>query len=225
MKFLLIEDESSLAEEIVNFICAENYLVETASTYNAAYQKIHLYEYDLAIIDITLPGGTGWSLVEHLRLRSPETGIIIITAKNSVSDKIQGLQLGADDYLTKPFHLAELNARIQSILRRRKFSGDNKIVAGPIRIVIEKREVYLHDVLIPLTRKEYDLLLYCITNQERVLSKESIAEHIWGDHADAFDSLDFVYSQIKNLRKKLLAAGGPDCIKAVYGIGYKFSLV
>jgi DNA-binding response OmpR family regulator len=172
---------------------------------------------------LTLPGGNGLDLIQKLKELSVNTGIIIISAKNSISDKINGLNLGADDYLTKPFHLAELNARIKSVLRRRQNDGDNKIIFEEIMIIPDKREVYINKSELILTRKEYDLLFFLISNKSRVITKESIAEHIWGDNADSFDNLDFVYSQIKNLRKKMTEAGCNDYIKSIYGIGYKIT--
>ena len=223
MKLLLVEDEKMLANEISTFISREGFVCEAVYDYNSALQKINLYEYDCIIVDITLPGGSGLELIKQLKELSKKTGIIIISAKNSLSDKLTGLNLGADDYLTKPFHLAELNARIQSVLRRRKFDGDNKIRFEEISIIPDKREVRINNILLDLTRKEYDLLLYLISNEGKVLTKEAIAEHIWGDNADSFDRLDFVYSQIKNLRKKLIEAGSNDYLKSIYGIGYKFT--
>ena len=223
MKLLLVEDQKTLANEITTFITREGFVCEAAYDYNSALQKLYLHKYDCAIVDITLPGGSGLELIEQLKKISKETGIIIISAKNSLSDKLTGLNLGADDYLTKPFHLAELNARIQSVLRRRKFAGDSKIIFEEIVIITDKREVIINNVLLDLTRKEYDLLLYFISNEGKVLTKEAIAEHIWGDVADSFDSLDFVYSQIKNLRKKMIDTGCKDYLKSVYGVGYKFT--
>jgi len=223
MKLLLVEDEKHLATEISSYISKEGFVCESVYDFNSASQKINLYEYDCAIIDITLPGGNGLELIELLKKISKKTGIIIISAKNSLSDKLTGLNLGADDYLTKPFHLAELNARIQSVLRRRKFDGENEIHFGEIFIKPDKREVIINSKILDLTRKEYDLLLYFISNEDKVLTKESIAEHIWGDNADSFDSLDFIYSQIKNLRRKLIEAGCNDYLKSIYGIGYKFT--
>ena len=223
MKLLLIEDEIDLAEEIEKFVKQKGFLCEAAYTFDDAWQKINLYEYDCVIADITLPGGSGLDLVQKLKSLSQNTGIIIISARDSLSDKITGLNLGADDYLTKPFHLAELNARIQSVLRRRQFSGEMAIQYNEIKIVLESRTVLVAETEAVLTRKEFDLLVYLISNRDRVLTKEAIAEHIWGDKADSFDSLDFVYSQIKNVRRKLLDAGSKDYIKSVYGIGYKFT--
>lgn len=223
MKLLLVEDEKHLAAEISSFISKEDFVWEAVYDYNSALQKINLYEYDCAIIDITLPGGSGLELIKLLKKISKKTGIIIISAKNSLSDKLTGLNLGADDYLTKPFHLAELNARIQSVLRRRRFDGENEIHFGEIIINLDKREASINNKILNLTRKEYDLLLYFISNEGKVLTKESIAEHIWGDNADSFDSLDFIYSQIKNLRKKMIEAGCNDYLKSIYGVGYKFT--
>jgi len=223
MKLLLVEDEKNLANEITKFITKEGFVCEMVYDYHSALQKLNIYEYDCVIVDITLPGGSGLGLIEHLKNISNKTGIIIISAKNSLSDKLTGLNLGADDYLTKPFHLAELNARIQSVLRRRKFDGENEIHFGEIFIKPDKREVIINSKILDLTRKEYDLLLYFINNEDKVLTKESIAEHIWGDNADSFDSLDFIYSQIKNLRRKLIEAGCNDYLKSIYGIGYKFT--
>lgn len=223
MKILLIEDEQELASDIKSFIIEEGYICETAYSFEEGLLRINLHEYDCAIIDITLPGGSGFKIIEQLKQLSGNTGIIIISAKNSLSDKLTGLELGADDYITKPFHLAELNARIKSVLRRRQFDGEKQIVLGELVVIPERREVLIDNNSLNLTRKEFDLLIYLVNNKERVVTKESIAEHIWGDHADSFGSLDFVYSQIKNLRKKMIDGGSKDYIKTVYGIGYKFS--
>jgi DNA-binding response OmpR family regulator len=224
MKILLIEDEKELASDIKALINGEGYVCETAFSFKEGLAKINLYEYDCAIVDITLPGGSGLKIIEELKQLSGKTGIIIISAKNSLTDKLTGLDLGADDYLTKPFHLAELNARIKSVLRRRQFNGENQIQVEGLAIIPDRREVRVNGGNLDLTRKEFDLLLYLVNNRERVITKESIAEHIWGDQADTFGSLDFVYSQIKNLRKKMVEAGSGDYIKTIYGIGYKFTV-
>lgn len=225
MKLLLIEDEYELSGDIFEYLKNEGFVCESALNYKEAYLKIELYEYDCIIVDITLPDGSGLDLIKYIKSLAKNTGILIISAKNSVVDKIKGLELGADDYLTKPFHLAEMNARVKSILRRRKYDGHDRIIINNLLIIPEKREVSINNRLIDLTKKEYDLLLYFINNKNKVLTKESIAEHIWGDQADSFDSLDFVYSQIKNLRKKIIENSGKDCIKSIYGIGYKFEAV
>lgn len=223
MKILLIEDEKELASEIQSFLTGDNAVCETAYSFGEGLEKVNLHEYDCAVIDITLPGGSGLNIVEELKRISPGTGVVIISAKDSLSDKLTGLDLGADDYLTKPFHLAELNARIKSVLRRRQFKGEKQININEIIIIPDKREVHINENRPDLTRKEYDLLLYLVNNKERVVTKESIAEHIWGDQADSFGNLDFVYSQIKNLRKKMIESGSGDYIKTVYGVGYKFT--
>jgi DNA-binding response OmpR family regulator len=223
MKILIIEDEKELADEIVKYVKNENYIYECSYDFSSGLQQIIDHEYDCIIVDLTLPGGNGLDLIKKLKELSARTGIIVISAKNSISDKIRGLNLGADDYITKPFHLAELNARIKSVLRRRQYDGDNKIIFEEITIIPDKREVYINQSILTLTRKEYDLLLFIISNKNRVITKESIAEHIWGDNADSFDNLDFVYSQIKNLRKKMTDLGCNDYIKSVYGIGYKIT--
>jgi len=224
VKILLIEDEKDLAKSIVEFIGKENYLIDKAHKYSDADEKISLNEYDCALVDLMLPDGSGLDLVKKLKKIQPKCGIIIITAKNTIDDKLTGLDLGADDYLTKPFHLAELNARIKSVLRRRLFDGSSEIIINEIVVDAEKREVKVNNKIVELTRREYDILLFFISNKERVLTKESIVEHVWGDDANAFDNFDFVYTHIKNLRKKLIEQGANDYIKSIYGIGYKLSL-
>lgn len=223
MKILLIEDETILADSIITFLKKEGFLCEWAKSFKAADEKIDIYEYECALVDITLPDGNGLDAVKALKIVKPKTGIIIISAKNSLDDKITGLELGADDYITKPFHLAELNARIKSLIRRRSFEGNKVIHANTLSIHPESQEVFVENTLIQLTKKEYTLLLFFIANKNRVLTKESIAEHLWGDDADNADSFDFIYSHIKNLRKKILEAGGEDTIHSVYGMGYKFT--
>jgi len=224
MIILLIEDETELAKSIEEFIEKGNYRVDTANNYSDASEKIILRTYDCALVDLMLPDGSGLDLVKKLKKIQPKCGIIIITAKNTLDDKLTGLDLGADDYLTKPFHLAELNARLKSVIRRRNFDGSSEIILNEIVIDTEKREVILHNHLLELTRREFDILLFFASNKERVLTKESIVEHVWGDDANTFDNFDFVYTHIKNLRKKLIDHGAKDYIYSVYGIGYKLSL-
>ncbi|MDF1613291.1 response regulator transcription factor [Stygiobacter electus] len=224
MKILLIENEKDLAKSIVDFIGKEDFIVEAVNDYSTAEEKINLYEYDCTLVDLMLPDGSGLDIVKKLKKLQPKCGIIIITAKNTIDDKLTGLDLGADDYLTKPFHLAELNARIKSILRRRFYDGSSEIIINEIVIDTEKHEVKVNNKIVELTRREYDILLFFISNKEKVLTKESIVEHIWGDDANAFDNFDFVYTHIKNLRKKLIEQGANDYIKSVYGIGYKFTI-
>lgn len=224
MKILLIEDEKELAKSIVEFLGKENYTIDISHKFSDADEKISLYEYDCALVDLMLPDGTGLDLVKKLKKIQPKCGIIIITAKNTLDDKLTGLDLGADDYLTKPFHLAELNARIKSVIRRRNFDGNNEIVFNEIVVDTEKREVKVNENIVELTRREFEILLFFLSNKERVLTKEAIVEHIWGDDANTFDNFDFVYTHIKNLRKKIVEQGSKDYIKAIYGVGYKLSI-
>jgi len=222
MKILVIEDELALCETIVSYLEEEGYRCEQAGTVELGSEKVNLYEYDCMLVDIGLPDGSGLSLIKELKKCHPETGIIIISAKNSLDDKISGLDLGADDYLTKPFHLPELNSRIKSLLRRRKFEGKQELVIDKITIQPENRQVFVGLEQLPLTRKEFDLLMFFVSNRGRVLTKESIAEHLWGDFADSADSFDFVYSHIKNLRRKLFERTKTDYFQNVYGTGYTF---
>jgi DNA-binding response OmpR family regulator len=222
MKILVIEDEAALCETMVAYLEEEGYRCEQAGTVELGLEKVNLYEYDCMLVDIGLPDGSGLSLIKELKKCHPETGIIIISAKNSLDDKISGLDLGADDYLTKPFHLPELNSRIKSLLRRRKFEGKQELVIEKIVIQPENRQVFVGGEQLSLTRKEFDLLMFFVSNRGRVLTKESIAEHLWGDFADSADSFDFVYSHIKNLRRKLLERTGTDYFQNVYGTGYTF---
>jgi len=221
MKILLVEDEIQLGQSVVSFLKQEGYICEWAKDFNTTYEKISVYEYECALIDITLPDGNGLDLVKALKKNYPATGIIVISARNSLDDKIKGLDLGGDDYITKPFHLAELNSRLKSVFRRRNLGGNNEIALGGIKLFPDSQEVLVNGIPVSLTKKEYSLLLFFISNQNRVLTKESIAEHLWGDESDMMDSFDFIYSHIKNLRKKIGKENGKDYIQSVYGIGYK----
>ncbi len=223
MKVLVIEDEHILAEGITNHLVKEGFVCETVHSYEAAIQKINLYKYDCIVIDINLPDGIGFDLIEALRSAKSNAGIIVISARNTIEDKIKSLDLGSDDYLTKPFHLSELNARVKSIMRRRNYDGVNEIHFEEICIKYNARKVYVNSSEVALSRKEYDLLMYFIANQDIALTKASLAEHLWGDHMDSADSFDLLYSHIKNLRKKLAEKGAREYIKTIYGIGYKFS--
>lgn len=223
MKLLLIEDEIDLQESVVEYLTSANFNVETASNCMEGEDKISMHNYDCLIVDLNLPDGNGLDLIRLLKKKDKEAGVIIVSAKNSLDDKLVGLDIGADDYLTKPFHLSELNARIKSIIRRRNFKGESILEYNEIKIDHDSRKVYAKDHELILTRKEYDLLLYFITNKGRVLDKEAIAEHLWGDNMSLLtDSFDFIYTHIKNLRKKLLDAGCNDYIHTIYGIGYQF---
>ena len=223
MKILLIEDEKELSCSISEYLQKENYLCETVFNYENAIEKINLYHYDCIIVDINLPDGSGLNIIRALKKNKSETGIIVISARNSLDDKVTGLEIGADDYLTKPFHLPELNARIKSIIRRRNFGGVNEIVFNDLRILPEQMEVSVNGQSLVLTKKEYDLLVFFISNKDRILTREAIAEHLWGDEMDMADSFDFIYTHIKNLRKKIIEKGGEDYIKTMYGMGYKFT--
>jgi DNA-binding response OmpR family regulator len=223
VKILIIEDEKDLSQSISTYLTVEGYICESSGDFKNAEEKINLYNYDCVLIDITLPDGSGLKLVQQLKKKEPDTGIIIISAKGSLDDKIEGLDLGADDYIAKPFHLSELNARIKSVIRRRSFSGKKEIVVNEIRVVPEHGTAFVNEQEITLTKKEFDLLIFLLSNINRVITKESIAEHLWGDDMDMANSYDFIYSHIKNIRKKIMEKGGQDYIRTIYGMGYKFN--
>jgi DNA-binding response OmpR family regulator len=224
MKILIVEDEYELTNSIISYLQAEGYLCERALNYSDSLWKMSAYQYDCFIVDIGLPDGSGLNLVQEIKNSKLDAGVIIISARKSLEDKVKGLDIGADDYLTKPFHLSELNARIKSILRRRKLGGSKDININEIRIIPDVMEVYVNNNLVNLTKKEYDLLFYFISNKNKILTKESIAEHLWGDYADTADSYDFIYTHIKNLRKKLVNEGSSDYIQTVNRMGYKFKV-
>ena len=223
MKLLLVEDNIRLATDMQQFLVDNGFVVEHVAKFQEASEKINDYLYDLVIVDIGLPDGNGLGLIQEIRERNLDTGILIVTAKNAIEDKVKGLELGADDYITKPFHKAELNARIRSILRRKKFNGSNVLQTNELKVDVIASQAYVNTTPLSLTKKEYDLLLYFMYNRNRLLTKESIAEHLWGDHIDEADSFDFIYNHIKNLRKKIVNAGGTNYIHSMYGMGYKFS--
>ena len=221
MKILIVEDEPALRELIQRSLEKERYVVEVAADFNSALRKIEDYDYDCVLLDIVLPDGSGLDLLEKLKAMHKRENVIIISAKDSLEDKVLGLELGADDYLPKPFHLAELNARIKSVIRRQHHDGEIDICLGNIRILPDKYQVLINDREVELNRKEYDILLYFINRPGRLVNKNTLAESVWGDHIDQVDNFDFIYAQIKNLRKKLKDAGATAEIKAVYGFGYK----
>ncbi len=223
MKILIIEDEIELLIAVSNYLTKENYICELAENFSKAHQKVCIYEYDVILLDITLPDGNGLELLKTIRKHNTKAGVIILSAKNSLDDKITGLDQGADDYLTKPFQLSELNSRIKALLRRRNYAGSNKVVFNEIAIDTDSKSATVNNNPITLTKKEYDILLYLIINQNRVLTKESIAEHLWDDNIDLADSYDFIYTHLNNIRRKIKAAGGNDYIKTLYGMGYKFT--
>lgn len=223
MKLLLVEDNRDLAENVSQYLTKEGHLCEVVYSIKEAEYKLAGFQYDILLLDLMLPDGSGMEVLRRLvRDARSNMGVVIVSAKNSLGDKVEGLDLGADDYLTKPFHLSELNSRIKSIYRRRHFDGKQNIEFNEIKIDPDTQEVFVHDELVILTRKEYELLMYLIANKNRVLTKQTIAEHLWGDHVDFMDSFDFVYQHIKNLRKKLTTAGAEDYLTNVYGMGYRF---
>lgn len=224
MKILIIEDEAALAEDMQKYLTNEQYLCEWASDYPSAMEKIGTHEYDCILLDLMLPGGDGLSILEELKLQNKQDGVIIISAKNSIDDKVKGLKLGADDYLAKPFHQAELAARIESLIRRKQFDSNNLISQNELEIDINAKTVNVDGKPVNLTKKEYDLVLFFIGNKNRVLSKGALAEHLSGDFADMFDSHDFVYAHVKNLKRKLKKSGYGDYIKTIYGTGYKWEI-
>jgi len=221
MKYLIAEDEIDLQQSIVTYLQRDGNLCEVASNFEEASEKVALYDYDVIILDINLVSGSGLDILKSLKKEHKDVGVIIISANNSLTDKLEGLDLGADDYITKPFHLAELNARINAVLRRGKYGGNELIEFNEIKIDTRSRTAYINDRAMALTKKEYDLLVFFVANKGRVLSKEIIAEHLWGDDSDLLDNFDFIYVHINNLRKKLTAAGA-KYIKTAYGSGYKF---
>lgn len=223
MKILVVEDEQALRQVIVQSLERERYVVEYASTLQEASNKISWYDYDCIILDIMLPGGSGLTLLKNLKEKRKKTSVIIVSAKDSIDDKVYGLDLGADDYLTKPFHLAELNARIKSVIRRKLQDGELHLSFANITIYPDRHTVFINNNELSLNRKEFDILYYFISNPNRLISKSTLAESVWGDYIDQADSFDFIYSQVKNLRKKLKTAGATAEIKAVYGFGYKMT--
>lgn len=221
MKILIIEDEIDLQDVIRTFLEKEKFLVEVAKDYNSGLEKVANYDYDCILLDIMLPGGNGMKLLSEMRDLGKDGSVIIISAKDSVEDKVEGLELGADDYLAKPFHLAELLARVKSVLRRKHQQGVNMLEHKNVRIYPDERRVEVNDMEVQLNRKEYDLLYYFLVRPDKLVQKTSLAEAIWGDNADQADSLDFIYSQVKNLRRKLKENQADIDLQAVYGIGYK----
>jgi DNA-binding response OmpR family regulator len=223
MKVLIIEDEKALSASIFAYLNSEQYVCEIASDFHSAMTKIGQYDYACIILDINLPGGSGLEILRELKTSHKADGVLIISARNSLDDRLNGLNAGADDYLSKPFHLSELAARVAAIIRRKSFDGNNNLKFEELDLDVLFKTVKVNDRVVELTRKEYDLLLYFISNKNKVINKSAIAEHLWGDNMDMADSYDFIYTHIKNLRKKLVQAGSRDYVKSVYGMGYKFA--
>lgn len=223
MKILIIEDEPALQQSIRKYLEQQGYVCETAGDFLAGMEKVDQFNYDCVVVDIGLPKGSGLDIVKKIKEIKSKAGIIIISAKNSLEDRLTGLELGSDDYLSKPFHLSELSARINAILRRRNFDGNKIIQFEEIKLDASAQQISINDRPIELTEKEYQLLEYFIANQRRVLTKAAIAEHIWGDEYEQVSNYDFIYTHIKNLRKKLIDNGCGDYIKTVHGTGYRFT--
>lgn len=221
MKILLVEDDKSLQNIIVEALTKERFIVESASTYNDAIMKVEDYSYDCILLDVMLPDGNGLDLLDYIKKISKSENVIIISARDSIDDKVHGLEIGADDYLSKPFHIAELVARIRSVVRRKDNRGEMSIAFGNVIVYPDKFLVKINDEIVELNRKEYDILQYFLGRPNYLINKQTIAEAVWGDHIDQVDNFDFIYAQMKNLRKKMALAGANVEIKAVYGIGYK----
>lgn len=225
MKILVIEDEQALLESILAYFMGEGNICEHASDFAAAHEKISLYSYDCILLDLGLPGGEGLQLLTRLKQLKKRDGVLIISARHSLDDKLMGLDLGADDYLVKPFHLSELKARVSAIIRRKNFDGSNEILFNEITVDVSAMKITVKGKPVMLTKKEFDLLVYFLANRNKVVTKNAMAEHLWGDEMDLSDDFDFIYTHVKNLRKKLIEAGAADYLRSVYGIGYKFGNV
>lgn len=224
MKVLIIEDEAELAKSMVSYLSGQSYLCELAVDYHQAMEKIGSYQYDCILLDLMLPGGSGMMILDELKAQQKEDGVIIISAKNSLEDKIKGLELGADDYLAKPFHLSELSARMFSVIRRKNFANSNVITQGNLKVDLLAKSVEVSGETVLLTKKEFDLLVFFIGNKNKVISKSALAEHLSGDLADMLDNHDFIYAHIKNLKKKLSESGSGNYLKTLYGNGYKWEV-
>lgn len=223
MKILIVEDDVELLRTVLKYFDSFGYVLDRAKSYKEGLERVNEYVYDCVILDLNLPDGDGIGLLAKIKAKNKTTGVIILSANSSLETKVAGLEIGADDYLTKPFHLSELNARVKSVVRRNKYEGDNTITYNEIMIDTAAQEVSVNEKKLRLTKKEYELLLFLVINKNRVLTKQSISEHIWGDFIDRTDSYDFIYSHLKNLRKKIVEKNGLDYIHTIYGIGYKFS--
>lgn len=223
MKLLIVEDEAGLRDSIRDYFTEAGNVCEIVCDYPAALQKINVYRYDCIILDITLPNGSGLDILQCLKQNRYPDGVLIVSARNSLDDRLQGFDLGADDYLTKPFHLSELRARVMAIVRRKSFDGNHLVTFNEIEMDPQAKTVMIDKQSVKLTKREYELLLYFIANKGKVVSKNALAEHIWGDSIDISDNFDFIYSHIKNVRKKLMDAGCKDYIQSAYGMGYKFT--
>lgn len=219
---LVVEDEKPLSESVVQYLTKSGINCTQAFTYNAAVNKLGASPFDCVIIDIGLPDGSGLDLINYIKRKKIEAGLIIISARNSLEDKLEGFETGADDFLVKPFHLSELNARITALVRRKRFDGQEILDYNEISIQLQNKTVFVKGKKISLTKKEYDLLIYFISNADKLITKEAIAYNLWKNNADLAVSSEIIYTHIKNLRKKLVENGAKDYVQAVYGVGYKF---
>ena len=224
MKILIVEDEKDLSQSICDYLSNEQFVCEQSFDFDSAMERISLYDYSCIVLDINLPDGSGLDILKELKKENKLDGVLIVSARDSIENKVFGLNAGADDYLTKPFHLSELAARVAAIIRRKSFEGKNVIRYDELELDLNEKELKIKDRKVDLTRKEYELLLYFISNKNKVITKNAIATHLWGDDMDMLDNYDFIYTHIKNLRRKLVQAGAADYIKSIYGMGYKFFL-
>ena len=221
MKLLIIEDEADLVSSFISLAQKEKYQTDVATSFSEAEERICIYDYDCIMLDINLPDGNGLKLLQHLKAMGKNNCVIIISARNSLDDKIEGLNLGADDYLAKPFHLTELNARIQAVIRRKKFDAPHELIFGNLNINLSLRTVEINGRQLILTKKEFDILQHLVANKNRIVTKNSLAEYIWGDNADSADSFDFLFQHFKNLKRKLKQSGATAEVKNIYGVGYQ----
>lgn len=224
MQILIVEDEVPLMDSMVSYLEMEGFKCERAGDYHSALTMLDMHDYICMLIDLNLPDGDGLNLVRLARQNHAHSGIIIVSARNAIEERVKGLEMGADDYLVKPFHLSELVARVHSVARRTRMQGAEVLSFGMIRVLPEERKCFVDQQPVDLTKKELDLLLYLMSNRNRVVTKESIADYLWGEYGGGYGSYDFVYTHLKNLRRKLVDAGCPDYIRNMYGVGYKFSL-
>ncbi|MCH4148664.1 MAG: response regulator transcription factor [Prevotella sp.] len=222
MKILIVEDERRLSDSIVKFLSADEYLCEQAFTISDALMKVGVYDYDCVLLDLMLPDGNGLDVLRHIKQHKPDTGVIIVSAKDSVDDKIEGLEIGADDYISKPFNLSELKIRVFALMRRRYSHNNNLLKSGPVEINMQSKEAKANGQMLSLTKTEYELLLFLVCNSGKVISKMAIAEHLTGEMADMMDNFNIVFTHIKNLKRKLDSTGCPECIRTLYGAGYKW---
>lgn len=224
MQILIVEDELPLLESMVSYLEMEGFKCEQASNYHEGLCSLDKHDYICMLFDLNLPDGDGLNLVKMARENHKNTGIIIVSARNALEQRVKGLDMGADDYLVKPFHLSELVARVHSVVRRTRSQGEEILTFGAIKVMPEERTCFVEEKQVDLTRKELDLLLYLMSNRNRVVTKDSIADYLWGEYGGGYGSYDFVYTHLKNLRRKLVEADCPDYIKNMYGVGYKFSV-